>query len=441
MILTLSALQMQFKRFPMNRILPLSVLSACLLPIAGNSQSAPDPDGYRFYRSGACVAAVNRATSFYWRDRVDTARPSTTADTLLTSNSTVAKECISGFNIDTVPDRDLLLLAQLQMIAGNEEEAMKTIERKREANASASVSIRTRMLRDIHSVFINAKPVKLDLALQTLAELDAVPGSEAAVEKLSAHGAMLAYYINNNSYENVMLSGRAMIDSWKQLSQRDRIEFQNSAGGAYERMLEAEGSRAGHYDGVKALLQEALATFADYQWALGSMQFFDSYYRLYGTPGPRLTAEHWVGDPGDTIRPRQGKVTILSFYPWRGDIPPLRRLAEMFPDDLDVVIVYSTFGHFRFKGPLDIDTEVHEIASFMKEIGAPGVFAITPSNFHKMADGRLNAISSDNDMAYDADRGNKMVILDKNGIIRRVFRDRWQKWMEESVESTIRQYK
>jgi len=127
-------------------------------------------------------------------------------------------------------------------------------------------------------------------------------------------------------------------------------------------------------------------------------------------------------------------LSLVIFSASRDNAPALRRLAAR---GLDITLVVGTRGHFQGRGPLEADSEAVMLQRhYSRDLGVPGTVAITASDYDRMFDGRRVRRPSENETVYAVRSGVWGVLVDRHGIIRRVY-GRWMPWTERQIEEAI----
>jgi hypothetical protein len=402
---------------------------------------APPRDGFRYYIPGACVEAVKRSDAFYWRTTPDTVQFNMAADTMLTVSARLAKACAAQFSVEQVNPRDLVLLAKVYLAAGDDPAALRAVTRRLHEDADASAATRAATLEDIVGAYLHASPARLHEAQRYLAQLDTVSGSEAALSRFRAHLSMLRYFEMANDDANLRAQAEAAIVADKEMNAKDRREFGVYIGEVYKILAAAEGARTGTSAAPRAVIERAREDVKSLSYGIAMMAKPDTIASLYGRKGTRVKGDYWLGATGDTIRPAPGKVTIIVFRLNRTSVAALRRLQERFGDQIAVTGLVHTVGYFRDEGPLNTDQELKLLRQYyIDELGMPGTIAVSKTQFTTMPDGRRRAPLDSTSRAYWTPAGTVAVVLDQQGIIRRVFTDSWKPWFEnriaEFIEST-----
>ena len=402
----------------------------------------PEPDGYSHYWPGACVQAMSRSRNFYWRAREDTALYTPARDTLLDDVRRVARDCTAKFGATaaTLTGNNLLPLAQVLLAAGDEAGAKAAVNRRLAEADVKSVAPRAWTLAQIVELFLDTRPARVDIAKSYLTQLDALKGDDAAPGQVRAWLSLAEHYESSADEVNTRAASEETIKAGKRLNTHDRIEFSSMVMGAYRNLAEAEADRTGDAAAPRAVLVRATADIGKLPRMAATLAAYDTLYSRYGTKGPTVTADLWIGTATDTVYPKSGKLTVLNFRPSRWTVPATRRLSRQVGDSLDVALVYGTVGYFRGLGPLTMGTEVPEVRKyFFDELKIPGSLAITETKYHRMPDGRRVSDSNANDRAYRTGQGTSIVVLDRQGIIRRIW-SYWSNAYEPRIVAALQKY-
>jgi hypothetical protein len=412
-------------------------------PAYGQGSAPPEPDGYTQYWPGACVQAMQRSRNFYWRAREDTAEFTLARDTLLDDVRRVARDCASRFasTAATLAGSSLVPLAQVLLAAGDDAGARQAIDRRLAEPDMKATAPRAWMLAQVVEILVDARPVRMDAARAYLAQLDALKGPDAAPGQVRAWLSVAERHEYVADDAAMRAASEEVIKAGKRLNEHDRQEFSLTVLSAYRNLAEAEADRTGDAPAPRAVLARATADLGKLPRMANAIASYDSVYSRYGTKGPAVVGDLWVGAPGDTVHPLPGKLTVLNFRPSRWTVPATRRLARAAGDSLDVAMIYGTVGYFRGLGPLTMGAEVPEVRKyFFDELKISNSLAITETKYHRLPDSRRVSDPNANDTAYRTSQGTSIVVLDRKGVIRRI----WQYWSnayEPRIAATLRKYK
>lgn len=407
---------------------------------AAQSSAAPQPGGYTYYWPGECLQAVRRGRDYYWRARQDSVAWTIPGDTALSDEKKVARECVAHFANAQLTPRDLVPLAQLYLILGDESSARSNIERRLAEADVHDPGPRAWVLAQIVDGALSVSPKHLELAQTYLTQLEALRGDDAAVGKVKAYLALAEYYRDMGNDEAMVSASQHVVAAGRGLNAHDRIEFASDLLHAYDYMAEAEGDRTNDSVAPLAVVARARADLGQLPNVAEGLREMTEVFGLYGHPGARLVATAWVGPAGDTIHPMPGKVTLLDFIAYRWTLPAAGHMKQEFGEKLDLALVRPTIGYFKDLGPLSTADEVGYLRKyFTDELNAPGALAITETQFHRIPDGRRIPDPGPNDRAYQTGTGTSFVVLDKQGIIRRVWLY-WDRPFEPRIEKTLKKY-
>jgi hypothetical protein len=431
-----------------TRVAVAAVIGALAIVVAardapGQSSAPPEPDGYTHYWPGACVQAMSRSANFYWRAREDTAEYTLARDTLLDDVRRVARDCATRFgpSAATLTGHDLLPLAQVLLAAGDDAGAKQAVERRLAEAELKSTAPRAWTLAQIVDTHLDARPARVDAARGYLAQLDALKGADAAPGQVSAWYGLAGYYEHVADDAKMRAASEETIKAGKKLNEHDRSEFSYTLLSAYHLLAQAEADRTGEAAAPRAVLVRATADIGKLRGMAEAIASYDTTYSRYGTKGAGVVADLWIGTPGDTVHPMLGKLTVLNFGPSRWTVPAMRRLSREVGDSLDVALIYGTVGYFRGLGPLTMGAEVPQARKhFIDELKVTSSLAITETKYHHLPDGRRVSDPNANDRAYRTWLGGSVVVLDRQGIIRRIW-GYWTNAHEPRIVATLKKYK
>ena len=375
---------------------------------------------YAYYTEGSCLQAVDRTTATFWRAGPDTARYSLARDTLLTISADVARRCVPKFTVTTTQPRDLLLLAQLYLAAGDDSSANAAVARRMAVEATAPVGVRAKTIAQIASVYLNAKPHQLARARRYVAELDAMRAPAAAVWQLAIHVLLLRYaYDFAFDDAQAIAEANAVIAAGQQLTPHDREEFSWALLRGYEILshfaADSEGAAAAHL--VVRRAKRDIGKLHDIPQRLDGL---DSLFSLYGILAPSLGGV-WFGASSETNRPPLGVISLIVLTPSREIMPALHRLQREFGSRLEITIVAQTVGYFEGLGPMTPSREMSYLwEHYHTTLRAPGVLVLSETQFTTLPDGRRVGEPTDNQRAYKTPFHVGYVLVDRQGIIRTV---------------------
>lgn len=408
----------------------------------GQGSAPPEPDGYSYYWPGACVQAMQRSRDFYWRAREDTAQYSAAGDTLLDDVRRVARDCAARFKSSgpSLSGNNLIPLAQVLLATGDDAGAKQAVERRLAEADVKPTAARAWTLAQIVELYLDL-PVRVDVARGYLAQLDLLRGADAAPGQTRAWLSLTRYYRHIGDDARMRAAIDSTIKTGKALNEHDRSEYAFSLLSAYRYLADAEGDRTGEAAAPRAVLVRASADLGKLPRIAPAIARYDTLYSRYGTKGPAVFADLWIAAAADTVHPRPGKVSIVNFMPSRPTIPATRRLARAIGDSVDVALVRATVGYFRGLGPLTFATEVPVVRKyFVDELNIASSLAITETHYHTIADGRRIADPNANDRAYQTRQRTSIVVLDRQGIIRRIWLF-WDNAYEPAIVTTLNRYK
>ncbi len=410
--------------------------------LSAQGSTPPVPDGYTQYWPGACVEGVTRGRNFYWRAREDTAEFTLARDTMVDDAKRIARDCARRFQTNAVQlaPYELIPYVRLLLAAGDDSGAVRASSQRLSAPDVRETDDRAWALAQLVEAYLDARPARVGQARVYLAQLDALKGSAAAVGKVRAQLSLAEYFRHVGDDTAMRVACDATIAAGRELSEHDRIEFSSYLVNAYRYLAEAEGDRTGDAAAPRAVIARARTDIGKIRHVDAMLNGYDSVFARYGTKAPRIVASRWIGAAGDTIHPAMGKLSLLNFQPYRWTIPATRRLARAAGDGADVAFVRGTIGYFRDLGPLSTDAEVRELTRyFTSDLIVPGPVAITETQYEILPDGRRVSQPTPNDRAYGTEHGATIVVVDRQGIIRRIWLY-WDNDYEPRIAATLRRY-
>lgn len=399
----------------------------------------PQPDGFAFYWPGSCVQAIQRSNAFYWRARQDSARYNPATDTMLTVSADIARECVAKFKDATLTPRDYVPLAQVYLAVNDDAAAAATISRRLALPDVKASGPKAWVLADIVSAYLGASPARLAAIKPHFTLLDALSGAEAAVGKVRAYRSLAIYYWRTGETEKMVSAAERLIAAGKGLNGHDRNEYASYLFLGYRYLAEAEATRTGDSVAPRAIMARATADIGKLMNVNRLIENYTTIFGLYGSKAQRITADNWITAGADTVFPVAGKFNLIVFRPHRGNIPAIRRLGTKYHDKLNVIGILGTVGYFKDLGPLTPQLEAQELRKYyIDELKIPGALALNTTIFDKMPDGRRAPQATANEKAYRARAGATVMLVDPQGIIKRVWVS-WDKSYEIRIEEALLQ--
>jgi hypothetical protein len=285
--------------------------------------------------------------------------------------------------------------------------------------------------------YLAASPARVDAAKRYLTQLDALSGAEAAVGKVRAYRSLAIYYWRSGDTQKMVGASERLIAVGKELNDHDRNEYGSYMFLGYRYLAEAEAARTGDSVAPKAVMTRAAADIGKLMGIDQMLRNYTSLFGLYGAKAQRIVADSWITTSADTVLPVAGKFNLVVFRMHRGNIPAVRRLGTQYAGKLKVVGVMGTIGYFRDLGPLTPQLETQELRKyFLEDLKIPGAVAVNNTVFNKMPDGRRQADPTPNERAYRSRTGATVMLVDPQGIIRRVWVS-WDKSYEVRIDEAI----
>jgi hypothetical protein len=404
-------------------MMPRFVLAACAVALSVTPLSAQQPaaaaDPYEHYTPGACVQAYQRVAQLQLRTGADTTKENYAAATLHPAAVDAARRCLAQLDVAATIPRDLVLLARVQLAAGDDAGAKRSIDRRLASEARASVETRANTLADVVQAYIWAEPHRVAEARAHLRTLDALTGASALIGKLQAHATMVSHHSRALEDADARREAELVLSLGAQLNAHDRQEFVGAMAGAHSELV-----RQAADSGASAALAALKRARTDIG-AIGMMgqviTRWDSVYSLLEKPAPALTWDRAVSAPAPSKLPPAGKPALVLFGSGRSTMPALRRLERQFGERVQLVLANRTYGWFRGEGPFAPAIELDSLTTYLRdELEAPGAVILSAPGSGRRPDGRIAREFTANEKAYQAGFGTFLVVIDAAGTIRHV---------------------
>lgn len=353
------------------------------------------------------------------------------AQALLTEGKRREKTCAAQFHLAEISGPDLLDLAALAMEVGYDDEAVAAVH-KRLREPGLTDRERADALNAMIGVYTRADTAKLDEAERYLRRLDALPGS-LADRKLAGHATL------NSEYRYLDFDSRIRRHSLAIIKLGRNMKLVGAPVGpvklnpatfpvvtAYTDMAEVYGD-FGKSDSALAILDQASRDHPELSSYVvdNLLKPERARFALIGTHAVPISADHWINAPAGTrtIDPT-GHVTVLEFtahwcLPCRNSYPGLIAMAKRF-EAQGVRFIFATqfYGYVGKKRNLDPAGEMaadREYYVTEHHIHFPIAVAARPVQRQGAPYAR-----NPNDEHYNVGGIPQVVIIDRNGVIRRI---------------------
>jgi hypothetical protein len=379
----------------------------------------------RYTITGQCAASLYRSEARFWRDkRPDTVPVAGLGNRAQPSTVQHVNECVSRFDVDRVPVRELLGLGFAYLHADRDADAALAFDRLVTLRERQSPDSLFWTLRQIVNVYSGVEPVRLTAALKYMARLDAL-GVPAATDRLLAHLALFSQAKQADSLAFMEREAIAAIAAGREIAvdsvRKQRLETIGSAHAALAYVY----VRRGNYPGAITVLDSGDAELGRIKPETNIQIRF--VYKALGKAAPKLKATEWVNENASKDYPANNRVSVIAFVtPTCGDAcyanyATLRRTAEQFGSAVDIVLVMHTVGYYGNK-LMAPDVEIAKFKKlFIEELTLPMTLAIWQGTFGQRGDGRIKVVGLTNQEAYNPipELYNVPVfIVDKRGMLR-----------------------
>jgi len=383
---------------------------------------------FRYATPGECVRAAERLQQRYWRDkRPDTVVYAPATDSVPAPVVAGVHACASRFSSRTVPVSELRDLATLYLWARQDTLARQAIDQFFRAIQSLPSFDRAWQLSLWAQTLFSVHPTRVAWARATIAELDAL-GARAARDRVDVHLRASDYALSINDRAVAVSEARAAIAAGHQMSMNDRIDGVRRLESAYMALampvalMQTGAAALSVLDTMTTELAPLRPAGSGDQRQLLTALANDRirFAALGRTDFPRVHADAWYGADGDTVRPRPGKLTLLTFF-YGVDYPTfatLRRLHEQYgARGLDIVFMTTTQGYFRSMPMPEPTVEADSMGSYIRNfLKLPGVLAVELTSFSHIADGRRRNEETANLKAFGQAGG--ALLIDRRGVVR-----------------------
>jgi hypothetical protein len=352
----------------------------------------------RYDRPDQCAFHAVLAENQFWRDRrADTVSLPSTGQSRQRATVAAVDACIARFAMARVADDDLLGLGRAYLAAEQVVRADSTFALLAQRTA---VPGRAWVLYQIVTAYLDAAPSLLGRAEQALKHLDA-RGPAAAPERMLASLALARVARVRDSVAlqtRALAAAKAASDA---LMGDAKSMYAATSADVYIALAHLHARR-----GNAAAAAAAIATAQHTVVPLRPMRTkrrvenAAKFFPLLGKPAPPIQARQWYGSDGSVARPPaagRGRPALIVFA-WPGSqaypsYAVVRRLAAAFGDGLDIVFVARTTGVFqdRLVSP---DSETVLLKQYYLETQhLPVTLAVSHTQYHRIADGRLRPVS------------------------------------------------
>ncbi|MGH7583301.1 MAG: redoxin domain-containing protein, partial [Gemmatimonadales bacterium] len=408
----------------MRRALWMAVLVAATARAGAQAPATPD---------GCIKTAGNWFNQAYKAARDSAALPGgkpVNVSALLAQRDTRLAECASQFSIASTNGPGLIALSGLYTQLGRDSLAMAAVD-KRLAEPGISTADSASALVTMISALTRPDTVAILRAEPYMARLDAMPDA-VVLQKIAAHARLNGEYRYLDVDSRIRQHSLAIIALAKHLkvapSTARGPDVLNAFDAliAYTDLAEVYGD-VGQVDSALMVLDQAqrdhpevTATDADEILAPERAR-----YALVGKAAPPIAAGQWLNSPeGTRVIDPGGKITVVEFtahwcIPCRNSYPAMADMAARF-EAQGVQFVFATqfYGYFGQQRGL----------SPAAELAADREYFIAEHGIHfpvGIADQPVQSpnapyLPNPNDAAYHVGGIPQTVVIDRNGIVRRI---------------------
>jgi hypothetical protein len=422
--------------------LALAWIALAGLPAAAAGQSRATQE-FAEYDPGRCVVAARVIDGVNRHDYRDTTVFNPARDTLFTATTERVRECEAAYGGSTTEEPEVLNVARVQLLTGQDKAAIATARRHMGSMADRPAEERAWSLYLILSDNLGGKPARLDRAREVLAELDAL-GAPAASVRTLAHYALMDAAIDRHDDELMRSEAAAVVKAWNELDDDTRLWRAMVLASTYISRAGVEVLARGG-DAARAVIDTARGVVPNA--AVIPRRMIDAAQRMYRkvdeTAAP-IEAAFWYNNAeGPATRPASGRVSLILpiWVPCPAFcvevVDGARRIERRFRgQDLDITFRIRTYGFFADTAPVTPQAEAeHDSNYLLNDVkgGLPGALAIAQTEYTWLPDGRRVNEPTTDDMNYP---GARVVVVDRNGIIQYVA-DMWNPVLEARITELI----
>lgn len=411
----------------------MGVVLAGISSVTLSAQGSSADEYARYSVPGQCIKAIQRLDDQYWRDkRPDTVTYGPEKDSIPAMALQGGKACASRFTIDNVPEKELLNLAKLYWMLGEDQKASAVATKLLAAPSYSNQDAKTYLLYNLVSSLANMKPSRFDLANGYLTQIDNFGKSAAWHRSLGNFSYSVAMLKAGNVDSSHTLAGKA-VTAMREMEISDKIDLASVKLNLYSILSEvvslqkSAGAAMNFIDSVELeILKLRPQGTRDYESLESRVNYSRSPYKLLGTSAMPVAADKWFGiQVGDTILPRSDVPTFIFLFSHACGgrcYPSFATLNRVYNDysskGLKYVVLSSTGGYYRNKlvvPSAEVDSAGKYFTEFLK---LPSVVAMSESEFVKIHDGRRRNSPSINSRNYS--RGRNGILVGKDGVVKLV---------------------
>jgi thiol-disulfide isomerase/thioredoxin len=413
-----------------TRIL-LGALALAGLPFTLVAQQTPvptTPDGCR-------KDAADWFNTHYTAARAAAKQPGgkpVDVQSLLNDRISREKACAAQFDAATMSGPELLALATLYTDVGRRADAVAAAG-KRLRESGLTTDEKADALGAMVALNTAADTASLDVAERYVAQLDAMPASVMA-QKITAHARLNGEYRYLDFNSRIRRHSRVLIALGKSLKltgaptgpvPMNPATF--SVAEAYTDMAEVY-SDFGKTDSALMILDQAAKDHPEFSSYITDNLLTPerARFELIGKHAPAVFADHWLNAPAGTHTfDPTGHVTVLEFtahwcVPCRNSYPGLVEMAKRFePQGVRFVFATQFYGYVGDQKNLDQAQEMAADSEYYDHEHGIG-FPIAVADMPPLPQPNQPYVPNPNDQAYHVGGIPQVVIIDRNGIIRRI---------------------
>jgi thiol-disulfide isomerase/thioredoxin len=334
----------------------------------------------------------------------------------------VAAECVAKISLEKTPAADLVMLAEVYLLADQPERAKEAVAKALTVEG-LGVPDRARILAAGVRLVLS-QPISEARNAQAeryVAELDALPDT-VIIDKIAAHGSLNSYYRADDIDGGIIAHSTKLIEMGRKLTPEQRKATGTTLIRAYANLAEALADREETAQALD-LLRRAPKELAGLESVNEIIAPTLERYLLVGTAAAPIEAPRWLNAPAGTTKlDPKGAVRLIQFTahwcgPCREAYPGIIRLSKRFADKgFQVTMVTQLYGYFGSQRNLSPADELAADETYFREHGI--TFPIAVADMPQEKAGTGTAAVNANEANYKVGGIPQIMIVDKRGRIR-----------------------
>lgn len=309
----------------------------------------------------------------------------------------MANICGDKFAVETSDPDQLWSMARILIAAQNFSGSQAAVDRllylsKRRADT-------VRVLNLAYRMYLNAKPLRLDIVHRYIKAIDDLSPAVAGTQ-YGARLALARFWFEHYDPDSVKAYANQAIEIFKSFS-FDEQEMVPVAYQSFDYLFDV-ANEAGDIAAMDEIIDSASTIIGQYgsgigqQWIAHATRILDFRKSLYGNMSRPLEGSYWFNNNA-IARPVPGKISLVVMTNHNGgerqysQYTALKRLHRIYGDKLDVTLITTTQGYAPGASKvLTPQEEGAEAAKYFNEFHKmPFSVVVDEAPTHKLDDGRI----------------------------------------------------